>query len=110
MSQTQNLSKALSADFYDEQCVVCPECGHEYTHLLATEVYQRSEDKATVKVYVDSCEGAGMGMSAHNPSPRRDAVVLKFECEAGHLFDMTFYQHKGNTFTNVAVTTPHIES
>jgi hypothetical protein len=83
---------------FTRDLLVCPACGFEYTHLRQTVVYQRKEDAKTNKISAPATGDLIRGGEDDNPSPRRDAVVLHFECECGHRFTVTFIQHKGQTF------------
>jgi hypothetical protein len=45
--------------------------------------------------------GCDVVSDSENPSTRRDATVLHFMCEWGHLFDLYFVQHKGYTLASI---------
>lgn len=79
-------------------------CGFDYTHLLSVTCYERpgGEDKQTVAFTINGQGLASAGPVDGNPSGRRDATVLHFTCESGHLFDVQFVQHKGQTFVDIA--------
>lgn len=81
--------------------VKCPSCGDEYTHHRRTTVYtvQGGEVGPTLTTRVDQMGGASIEVDGeqNNPSSRRGAVVLHFECESQCKFDIQFIQHKGMT-------------
>lgn len=92
---------------FDQGIVKCPGCGDEYTHLRNVSVYSRpqGEDRPTITTRVDSMGGANieLGGEESNPSSRRGAVVLHFECESRCRFDLKLVQHKGMTFVQTDV-------
>ncbi len=59
----------------------CPTCDHEYTHLRSTKA----------------------GPGAHDG---RLVAWLVFEGECGHWFEVTFDQHKGETFVRAEACQP----
>jgi len=82
--------------------IKCPFCGSDYLHHVRVDVYDREED-----------EEKGLHVTAwgeyvqtdtdlsKNPSPRRNGVLIYFECEGCRkTFPFTIAQHKGNTFFN----------
>lgn len=79
--------------------LTCPTCGSEYTHHGDVAVFQRpgGEDKPS---YVVAPVGMTGAATAHNPSPRRDAVRIAFECENSECprWHLDIIQHKGQTF------------
>jgi hypothetical protein len=90
-----------------EEPMECPMdgCVSNWTHLLSVTCYERpgGEDTQTV-AYTVSGNGHGVTRFVsdnENPSLRRDATVLHFMCEWGHLFDLQFIQHKGQTLTAI---------
>jgi len=97
--------------------LACPGCGSNFTHLRGVEFQGGGEICAASSVLpgedVD-LEGAlfwpGAHLSGGYPvearSPRRDSVMLVFDCEGCEvLFGLYFSQHKGETFTG-AVALP----
>jgi len=91
---------STSPNWDDSPAMQCPACGDEYTHHLSTSIFNRefTEDGPTRLITVDGFGDITNRPSNDSPSPRRDAVVLHFECESGCRFDLQFIQHKGNTF------------
>ena len=87
-------------DFGDAPAITCPSCGFDYTLHVGTTIYNRElgEDGPLRKITVDGFGDITNRPSEGSPSPRRDAIVLHFTCEAGCRFDLEFIQHKGNTF------------
>jgi hypothetical protein len=97
-----------SAQVLSDDVVSCPVCGGEYTHHGPVTVYERppsGEDSPTVRtvVHMTHVEMAVVPDSA-NPSSRRDAVTIRFWCEAEHAWELTFVQHKGITIATTTVT------
>lgn len=86
--------------------LLCPHCGFDYLHhKLATSydpdgedadhgrIAQVSEDQVIV---LTNAEMAG------NQSPRRNSILILFECEGcGKLSQLNIIQHKGQTFVSV---------
>ena len=82
------LSRAIAADNSwgsDEvrHKVVCPICGADYAHLIGTHLVSGNDNYA-----------AGWG-------GRGDLVVVHFEGECDHAWEVCFGFHKGQTFTFV---------
>lgn len=88
-----------------DDVLACPCCGNEYTHLCNTTVHSRrdGEDGESDAINVTPAGFIHVSKDIPNPSLRRDAVVLHFDCEAGCLFDLQFVQHKGNTYVEMHV-------
>lgn len=85
--------------------LICPACGGSYLHFRETWVYRRyREDSArgvAVLVHSDSSISIDDDMDG-NPSPRRDGIAIKFECEGcDHRSEMKILQHKGQTLIEV---------
>lgn len=85
----------------EHQLLTCPHCkGEHLHHVRASVLHRREEDdeitiKTTVEKTVSSVELVG---SYLNPSPRRGAVVVEFECEdCDKQIEMVLTQHKGQT-------------
>jgi hypothetical protein len=82
--------------------LICPNCGENYLHHGAVEVFDRTED-ANAGIHATVWDGT-MQVSTDmdgNPSDRRHGVNIYFTCE---LCDkrtlLTIAQHKGNTYLN----------
>lgn len=77
----------------------CPCCYGGHLHQGAATVFNRMEDdRDAVGVRVD-CRGEVSRSDAVNPSPRRDAVTVDFDCEqCDKLLQLCIVQHKGETF------------
>lgn len=88
-----------------EQILQCPKCQSTYTRVVGFEYFERVEDAESglhvdvwrSKAYFDTdLDG--------NPSSRRGAVIIRFECEScisnGDKFihQLKLIQHKGQTF------------
>jgi len=85
--------------FRFEDVLKCPTCGSEYSHATRYRIYWRLEDRETGKaVEVTRAATTESQSLAGNPSPRRDGLVIEFDGECGHYFELKIYQHKGNTF------------
>lgn len=56
----------------ENEILLCPECGFEYTHLVDVEKYKSRGGRLS--------------------------VILHFTCEDNHKFSYSFHQHEGNTF------------
>jgi hypothetical protein len=85
----ERVLKMLSGDGYGgEANVRCPECGFDYSHVR--EVFTR---------FGTDPYGGGHpypGTVAKGTSRyRRDALVIVFEGECGHLWELVIQQHKG---------------
>lgn len=92
------IERLISDAYYDEPVVLCPVCGGDLTHHQDTVSYRRSREDGPTTMTVMSTGESCYVPEDQNPSPRRHAVVLEFECEAGHAFTLQFVQHKGHTF------------
>ncbi len=89
--------------------LVCPNCDGMNLHQISTEVYFRGEDavrgiKTTAFRFVsegrvESGVEASTGASQeNNPSPRRDGIAIRFECEGCDAEPVLLIkQHKGLT-------------
>lgn len=58
----------------NDNALLCPKCGFDYTHLEKIEEYKEKDNRLCVK--------------------------LHFSCEAGHKFSLDFHQHEGCTYIN----------
>lgn len=89
--------------------LLCPGCGHNYTHQGAVEVFSCKEDCQATQIVVNDLKVAIDIKPARdrNPSPRRHGVIIHLnceECEAGG--ELLIYQHKGNTYIKVRESEP----
>lgn len=77
----------------------CPVCKELYLHQKEVQVFDRKEDeKDTLQVNVVNKTCSTTISNTGNPSPRRQAVQIKFECEnCEEPYYLVLYQHKGNT-------------
>lgn len=74
----------------EEHLLFCPVCGGTYIHAIGA--YTRlGSDKFEAGVY----EGTRVRSTT---GERRSALVVEFNCEQGHDFEIAFQQHKGETF------------
>jgi hypothetical protein len=70
--------------------LACPTCGYYCTHALGAYTL-RGED--------ESARGEGV-----SEGYRSGAIVIRFSCEGcGHLFEVIFQQHKGETFVQTRI-------
>lgn len=97
-------SGRIAFDNVTDDCadLVCPRCGHANLRHSRVAVFERLEDAETATVttvYGDSVRMEEVdGSGPLNPSPRRNGIVIYFECE--HCDDdvvLTLAQHKGAT-------------
>lgn len=88
-----------------EELLICPKCGANYTHVAGVEYWRRTEDAKT-GLHVDVFHGTFIvdDMMHGNPSLRRGAVVINFQCEScmangdESMRQLKLIQHKGQTF------------
>ena len=75
-------------------------CGEEYSHQEAARIYARHDDERRGGERIDFYTGKSEKIPGDgNPSPRRQGLVVEFECEiCGCDNELAIYQHKGNTF------------
>ena len=101
------------SEFYDllrfnQDVLVCPQCGFEFLHHYLIETFERDEDDN--KGLHTIIEGEKFGLRNNtaitttydnllgNPSARRHGLRIGFICEnGGHEFFLTIAQHKGQT-------------
>jgi uncharacterized protein YbaR (Trm112 family) len=82
----------------------CPHCKGNYLHQRTVLVYDRQEDAERVRRTIVTSGAVSStdidNNSSGNPSSRRHAVTIFFECEFCQRDDLKlhFIQHKGNTF------------
>lgn len=79
----------------------CPRCDGTNLHHGVVTVFSRNEDAEVVlvtRVDRDVIRGLQPSEGSRNPSPRRDGVVVAFECEqCGPGLEWTLAQHKGES-------------
>ncbi len=90
MRDRQDILSALSGEGYQgEVNIRCPECGANESHIR--EVFTRFG--------TDPHEGGhpykGTTAKGTNPNSRRDALVIVFDGECPHAWELTIQQHKG---------------
>lgn len=73
----------------------CPVCGHEFSHVQA--VYTLLGSDESQGLY------RGSHLVARETPYRRDGLAVRVRGECGHLWDVVFQQHKGQTFIRVEV-------
>lgn len=98
--------RAISEYPLGEFFVGCANCGGDFMHQRDVEVYRRdAEDSATgIHAWVRGVDIVTSKSVEGNPSGRRDAVVLSFECEqCGSKTVLEFTQHKGTEHISVSV-------
>lgn len=78
----------------------CPGCGFGNLHQHQIEIFERPEDEESGNHVVISGDDVTINRDiTSNPSPRRNGLVIKFECEICDKSPVLFiYQHKGSTF------------
>jgi hypothetical protein len=97
----------LTFDATDDGLLLCPECGHDATHVEHVRVAARREDRDVNEITVDAVTGR---VTTHGETPapmgelregRRHRIAVTGHCEEGHCFAIVFTQHKGGTFVEV---------
>jgi len=80
--------------------LICPACGHEYTHHRSVNIYHRQhEDGDTIITRVSGARVLTEIGARENPSRRRDAIGIVFNCEGCEcISELAVVQHKGQTF------------
>lgn len=95
-SETRN-----NAVLAEGEVVVCPHCGHDYTHQGEVQAWQRDED-SDVGVWARIKQQAVVSsvvLPSGNPSPRRSGLRIKMSCEGcDNWFWIIIAQHKGQTY------------
>lgn len=77
--------------------LACPRCFSDYLRQLGVTVFNRQEDIDAPGVLI-SPAGKVTRSDADNPSARRDAVLIDFDCESCCAsLQLCTVQHKGNT-------------
>jgi hypothetical protein len=81
-------------------CVTCPTCGFDYSHIR--EVFTRPG--------CDPEEGASAYPGTQRIRPasswRRPELVIVFDGECGHAWEMQIQQHKGQNLMGVEAIAP----
>lgn len=81
--------------------LTCPGCGSTYLHHVRVDVFDRKEDAEQVRrTRVDEAVSVLTlpNETSGNPSSRRDALAVRFECEeCGSPSTLSIAQHKGET-------------
>src|ERR1035437_2840760 len=87
-------------NFCDTKALTCPNCGSVHMKQTSVTVYERATDAATIGTSV-TINKEGSFTTEHlegNPSPRKNAVVITFECiNCNKVFDLTLANIKGVT-------------
>jgi hypothetical protein len=90
--------------------LTCPTCGCAGTHQFAATAYWRDADESAHGIVATSARKSGWlarGDMEHNPSLRRDGVVIAFECEGcQHAFALVIVQHKGTSYVSMQPELP----
>lgn len=85
------------------ETLLCPTCGEANLHHGLVRVWSREEDEPVLltRIAADGTlfmERLEPGHRAGNPSARRGAVSIAFNCEmCGEVGDLCIVQHKGQT-------------
>jgi hypothetical protein len=87
-------------DYGDCHALMCPQCEGYRLKQTSVTVYERATDAAPIGTAV-TINKEGTFSTEHlmgNPSPRKNAVVITFECiDCGVRSDLTLANHKGVT-------------
>lgn len=86
--------------FNEHNELLCPKCRGNYLHQGKVVVFnpEKEDAKEGVKVVVAGLTVAVGPELEGNPSPRRQGLLIEFECEeCEEDFVMAIAQHKGNT-------------
>ena len=83
----------------DPLTVCCPECGGTYSHIQSAYTRQGCDEFEGRDAYPGT---VAIGVNAEE---RRAGIVVEFEGECGHLFEITIQQHKGVNFFTAAKRT-----
>ena len=84
----------------EDGCLLCPECGSDYTHHRRVTVFWREREDAPLGSCIKSSQDELHVAREQwgNPSERRDGISIDCECEiCGTLFRLHIAQHKGHT-------------
>lgn len=107
MQQRIFIDEGYTDEFVSGETVLkCANCGDEYTHQKTIEVYEREEDEQALHTTITR-QGTYIDREdIHNPSSRRESVILRFQCEDIECQSITvlrFVQHKGCTFITIDI-------
>lgn len=78
-----------------DRVLVCPICGDYNLHQESVIAWQRAEAAPSTRFELGA---AAVEDADDNPSPRREAVEIRFWCEGDHRVRLILAQHKGPTF------------
>ncbi|MCC6596912.1 MAG: hypothetical protein IT477_10430 [Rhodanobacteraceae bacterium] len=86
-------------EFDDGEVLLCPGCHETYLHQEKIEVFDCPEDQVGIRVVVENQTVLTDKKVDHNPSQRRQGLLIHFSCEhCSHRPTMAIWQHKGQTF------------
>lgn len=90
----------MKIEITDGNALLCPNCGGDYLHQRSASVFFReTDDSDTGKFVRCTSEKVHEISHIHNPSPRRDGVLIQFECEDCPADpELAIIQHKGATY------------
>jgi hypothetical protein len=79
--------------------LLCPQCDSEYLHHVGIVIYDRAREDRDTSILVISQPHRVPRPLMTNPSARRSAVGILFQCENcdSDAFELTLAQHKGVT-------------
>jgi hypothetical protein len=89
-------------NFYESNSLECPSCNNPNLHQRKVSTFWRIEDSNTGVCVISQFGHTLIDEKAPqhlNPSPRRDGILIDFECE--HCKSeprLAIYQHKGFTY------------
>lgn len=84
-----------------DQFIACPICGCGNLHPNNVIVWRRDEDAPSVRLEIGAQIPVTTSCVEHaedNPSPRREAIEIRFWCEGDHHVGLLLVQHKGPTY------------
>ena len=92
----------------DYDWLLCADCGSDYLHQEAVEIYCRYEDADADGVRVEQTSGLQSAVpGSQNPSERRQGLVVEFRCENCPARPrLVICQHKGQTSIGWQTQTP----
>lgn len=79
----------------------CPVCDGEWNHHVAVLRYCRVREDGQTYLLIPGDNA--IRLSDENPSHRRGAVRIVFECEGGHTWALDIVQHKGQEIVQLVV-------
>lgn len=81
-----------------DQILQCPKCQSTYTTVIGVEYFHRILPNGIRVAIAKMIVNVDDNMT-NNPSPRRDAVIIRIECEeCQQCYAIRYIQHKGQTF------------